>query len=150
MFEHNSIHLEKQKEIEQKIEEDEKEDKLREKEKKILPNYFDKLPQILILHIFNWLTLEDLAPSLSVCQRFHKQINNQLLCQKLCLKRWKALQINHPPLLPIDRNWTWLAICLMNSVDEQKLSQIQTPKKLNLRSRDHLYIGEYNQGKKNW
>jgi len=93
--------------------------------------------------------LEDLPPSLIVCKRFHKQINNQLLCQKLCLKRWKTLQINHSPVLPMNRNWTWLANCLMNSVDEEKLSQIQSLKKLTLRSRDHLYIGEYFQGKKN-
>jgi len=64
MPEHNSIHLEKQKEIEQKEIEQKIEtergmqhklekEKEREKEKEITQNYFDNLNQILILHIFN-------------------------------------------------------------------------------------------------
>jgi len=116
-------------------------------------NHFQRLPERLLVRVFTWLRIEDLKQVIGVCKRFRKQLSNLALCRLLCYRKWAETPLSVGPLIPKDCDWTWLALCLMNPVQEEQALQLKNPSnlyRLNFMTREgEIYIGEYVGGKKN-
>jgi len=54
-------------------------------------NYFDMLPDELVLHMFNFLPGWDFGRVSQVCKRFHRLANDNLLWKELCEQHWRSL-----------------------------------------------------------
>lgn len=85
-------------------------------------NYFQLLPQELIMHILCYANMESLPSIFRTCKQFQAQSYNDLVWKEVCHSMWRerySSYIPHGPIKPNGRSWKWMARTLRVSFIEK-------------------------------
>jgi hypothetical protein len=124
------------------------------------------LPFSLLVSIFEFLSVNEIFHLIKVCKRFNqlkKKDKNHSLWKNLCQKKWKELQMDkwlsnlvaakwkylmpeEGMMIPDDRDWKWMTLCLSTHVEGDVQTNYGWEIGKTVLGEDRFYVGEYVNG----